>query len=194
MMQKIFSHALFSFLLTAALFTTHTFRAQASCAGRDHLTEQEADLVREAQQLDKRTAIFIKAIDRRLLALTDANAAASKEVQKDTEKWGELPKGTRAELLEDIAKILDEAITNIDDLSARDSNNPLIPKSLRLLGEASQRFMARLTEMRAHTEKQDERAHIEDAIENAQAVIEAASKLPPPPPPKEKKSKDKKSS
>ena len=194
MMQKIFSHALFSFLLAAALFTTHTLRAQASsCAGRDHVTEQEADLVREAQQLDKRTAVFIKAIDRRLLALTDANAAASKEVQKDTEKWGELPTGTRAELLEDIAKILDEAITNIDDLSARDSNNPLIPKSLRLLSEASQRFMTRLTEMRAHTEKQDERAHIEDAIENAQAVIEAANKLPPPPP-KEKKSKEKKSS
>ncbi|MGB9178088.1 MAG: hypothetical protein WCB68_02490 [Pyrinomonadaceae bacterium] len=193
MMQKIFSSLLISLLLTAVFAGTHTLYARASSTERDHLTEQEADLVREAQQLDKRTAIFIKAIDRRLLVLSDANAAASKDIQKDTEKWGELPTGTRAELLEDIAKILDEAVTNIDDLSARDANNPLIPKSLRLLSEASQRFITRFTELRAKTEKHDERAPLEDALENAQAIIEAANKLPPPPP-KEKKSKDKKSS
>lgn len=193
MMQKIFTRALFSLLLAAVFVATHTPTALASSNSRDHLTEQEADLVRDAQQLDKRTAVFIKAIQRRLLVLTEPNAAASKEVQKDTEKWGELPKGTRAELIEDIAKILDEATTNIDDLSARDASNPLIPKSLRLLGEASQRFMAQFTQMRDRTENQDERASLENAAENAQAIIEAAAKLPPPAP-KEKKSKDKKSS
>jgi hypothetical protein len=192
MMQKIFTRALFPFLLAAVFVATHTPPALASANVRDHLTEQEADLVRDAQQLDKRTAVFIKAIQRRLLVLTDPNAAASKEVQKDMEKWGELPKGTRAELLEDIAKILDEATTNIDDLSIRDVSNPLIPKSLRLLGEASQRFMAQFTQMRDRTENQDERASLETAVENAQAIIEAAAKLPPPTT-KEKKSKEKKS-
>lgn len=193
MMQKILPRALCSLLLAAAFVFTHALPARAASVGRDHLTEMEADLVREAQQLDKRTAVFIRAIQRRLLVLSDPNAAAAKDVQKETEKWGELPKGTRAELLEDIAKILDEAVTNIDDLSARDASNPLIPKSLRLLGEASQRFTAQLTQMRTNTENQDERASIEDALENAQAIIEAAAKLPPPTP-KEKKSKEKKTS
>jgi hypothetical protein len=147
---------------------------------RDHLTEQEMDLVREAQALDKRTAVFIRAIERRLLVITDPNAAtASKQVQKETEKWGELPKGTRAELLSDIAKILDEAITNIDDVSERDDKNPLLPKSLRLLSAAATRFITQLTPMRDQATEEGERESLEQALESAQSIIEAANKLPP---------------
>ncbi|MEA2175219.1 MAG: hypothetical protein QOD00_2811 [Blastocatellia bacterium] len=170
---------LLSLLLLMSPQQTHA-RTLLPLPARDHLTEQEMDLVREAQALDKRTAVFIRAIERRLLVITDPTAAAaSKQVQKETEKWGELPKGTRAELLSDIAKILDEAITNIDDVSERDDKNPLLPKSLRLLSAAATRFIPQLTPMRDQAKEEGERESLEQALESAQSIIEAANKLPP---------------
>lgn len=174
--------ARFAFLLLVLFGPLCAFAHAASSATpakRDHLTAQEADLVREEQTLDRRTAVFVKAVERRFLVLTDTNAAASKVVQKDSEKWGELPKGTHTELLGDIAKILDEAITNIDDVAERDAKNPLLSKSLRKLSEASTRFLAQLDPMRAAAQSDDEREAINQAIENAQAIITAAQKLPP---------------
>lgn len=171
--------------LLCILLSAHSF-ALASLAypiapvSRDHLTTQEADIVREEQTLDRRTAVFIKAIERRFLVLTDPGAATSKAVQKDSEKWGELPKGTRTELFSDIAKILDEAITNIDDVAEREAKNPLLAKSLRKLSEASTRFLAQLTSMRAAAQLDEEREAIDRAVENAQSIINAAQKLPPP--------------
>jgi len=98
------------------------FAPTATGQTRDHLTPQEVDLVKEAQVLDKRIDVFIKAADRRLLVLNGGATAAAnaKQLKKDAALWGDLPTGSRAELVYDIAKILDEAITNIDDVSARD--------------------------------------------------------------------------
>ncbi len=122
MINHQFTVARFAFVLLVLFAPLCAFAHAASKAApakRDHLTAQEADLVREEQALDRRTAVFVKAVERRFLVLTDTTAAASKAVQKDSGKWGELPKGTRTELLGDIAKILDEAITNIDDVAGR---------------------------------------------------------------------------
>ncbi len=179
MMLQISYRAFTAFLILACLTGMAPARVRTT-PSRDHLTPQEADLVRDAQTLDKRTAIFIKAAERRLLLLTDSNAAASRQAQKDVEKWGELPKGTRAELLGDVAKILDEASTNVDDVSMRDEKNPLIPKALRMLAAASTRFVAQLVEMRARAADGEERDALEQAIENAQSIIAAADKLQSP--------------
>ena len=159
------------------------FLLRIDCAGaqrtpREHLTPQEIELVRDTQELDRRIAVFIKAAERRLLAISNPQAAQSKQVQKDVEAWGELPKGTRAELLSDLAKILDEAITNIDDTATRNENNPLIPKAVRKLAEASSQFIAQLTPMRNSGLEDPARDALEEAVENAQAIIEAANKLP----------------
>src|SRR5919199_1686552 len=151
-MKRLIRHrpALFKLTLFATLLCCcATTGAAAQAAQRDHLTAAEVELVRDAQVLDKRTEVFIKAADRRLLLLTDPQAAQSKQVQKDKELWGELPKGTRAELLDDLAGIFDEAITNIDDVAARDENSPLLPKALRKLGAAATRFLSQLSPMRA---------------------------------------------
>ncbi|MBV9960188.1 MAG: hypothetical protein JO360_17310 [Acidobacteria bacterium] len=161
-----------------------TFQTLEARPARDHLTPQEADLVREAQELDKRTEVFIKAAERRLLALSDPNAA-----QKEKEKWGEL-KGTRADFLYDLSRILDEAITNIDDVSSRDESNPLIPKSIRKLAEASTRILTQLEPLRGKLESDKELHSLDQAIENAQDIVEAAGKLPPPPSKTEKKKKE----
>jgi hypothetical protein len=151
---------------------------------RDHLTQKEADMVRDTQELDKRIAVLIKAADRRLLALTDPNAIS---LQKDVEIWGEL-KGSRTDFLYDLSRILDEAITNIDDVSGRDEKNPLIPKAARKLGEASSRFLTHLTPLRDKLEEGAERQSYDRIVEDAKSILEAAGKLPPPA--KEAKKKD----
>ncbi len=106
--------------LLAALLATAAFLSprSASAQTRDHLTGQEGELVRFNQELDKRTDVFIRAINLRF-AIINGTAAPPKpkKTNKEEPDWGDPPKGSRAELLEDIAGILDEAITNIDDVS-----------------------------------------------------------------------------
>ena len=148
-----------------------------SSAARDYLTPQEEERVKEAQVLDKRIEVFIKAAERRLLVLTDPT---SKQVQKDLEKWGELPKGTRVELIMDIANILDAAIVNIDDVAARDEKNPLLSKALRKLADAATRFQTQFTAMRDQFRDVEERRAVEQVMENVQEILEAAQKLSPP--------------
>jgi transcriptional regulator of heat shock response len=143
-------------------------------AARDYLTPQEEERVKEAQVLDKRIEVFVKAAERRLLVLTDPS---SKQVQKDLEKWGELPKGTRVELIMDIANILDAAIVNIDDVAARDEKNPLLSKALRKLADAATRFQTQFTAMRDQFREAEERRAVEQVMENVQEILGAASKL-----------------
>jgi hypothetical protein len=177
-------HALGSLLLLSFTLTANIeartgalkLRGQGT---RDHLTAEEADRVRDAQSLDKRTEVFIKAAERRMQALFDPQAATSKQAQKDVEKYGAFPTGTRAELLSDLAKIFDEAITNVDDVNARNANNPLIAKSLHRLAEVSKTFIAQLTPLRDQNLSDAEREPLEQAIENMQSILEAADKLPP---------------
>ena len=159
------------------------FAQVVSAQQRDHLTPQEVDLVKEAQLLDKRIDVFIKAADRRLLVLkggpATVNPANAKQLKKDSEKWGELPTGSRAELVSDIARILDEAITNIDDVSSRDERNPLIAKSLRKLGSAVNSIMEQLKPLSTEAKSDAEVASFEMLNEDAQSILEALAKLPP---------------
>ena len=160
-----------------AIFAGSSFIAAAQ--QRDHLTEKEVDLVKEAQALDKRTDVFIKAAERRMMVITNSAGANAKQLKKDSERWGELPTGSRAELVSDIAKILDEAITNIDDVSARDERNPLIAKSLRKLAQSVNSIMAQLKPLAAQAKSDAEIASFELLNEDAQSIMEAANKLPP---------------
>lgn len=170
-------------LFTLLLLCLALFAPTANAQKRDHLTPQEVDLVKEAQALDKRIDVFIKAADRRLLVINGGasglDAKNAKQLKKDAERWGELPTGTRAELVTDIARILDEAITNIDDVSARYERNPLIPKSLRKLAQAVNTMMEQLKPLRAQIKTDSEIASFESLNEGAQSILEAATKLPP---------------
>jgi hypothetical protein len=150
-------------------------------AQREHLTPQEIDLVKEAQILDKRIDVFIKAAERRLMVInnTAASAANAKQLKKDSERWGELPAGSRAELVGDIARIFDEAITNIDDVSARDERNPLIAKSLRKLATSVNTILGQLKPLGVDAKNDAEIASFELLNEDAQSILEAANKLPP---------------
>ena len=171
------SRILLTFLIV--VFAGSSFIAGASLHQRDHLTQQEVDLVKEAQILDKRIDVFIKAAERRMMVINGSAAANAKQLKKDSERWGELPTGSRAELVSDIAKIFDEAITNIDDVNTRDERNPLISKSLRKLAQAVNSIMGQLKPLATQAKSDAEIASFELLNEDAQSILEAANKLPP---------------
>ena len=175
-------------IFSVTLFAASTFIVHAAQPQRDHLTQQEVDLVKEAQILDKRIEVFIKAAERRMMVITGSASANAKQLKKDSERWGELPTGSRAELVSDIARIFDEAITNIDDVSTRDERNPLIGKSLRKLAQAVNSIMGQLKPLSAEAKTDAEIASFELLNEDAQSILEAVNKLPPEVEKKAKKS------
>jgi len=181
-----------STVLLPALLTTGTFlfTKSSSAQTRDHLTAQEAELVRYNQELDKRTDVFIRAINLRFAIINGTVAPpAPKKSNKEEPDWGEPPKGTRAELLSDIAGILDEAITNIDDVSRRDEKNPLLSRSLRKLTAATNGYLNQLNALKNQAKDPDELVAIVRIQDYASQIVEVGSKLPPPAPDSEKKKK-----
>jgi len=169
------------------IVSTNPVRSQNG--NRDHLTPQESDIVRDTQELDKRIDVFIKVAERRFAIMNGApdpalkpGATKSKKKKRDDEEqdWGEAPKGTRAELLDDVAGILDEAITNIDDVNRKDDKNPLIGKALRKLAGPTRGFLNQLTALRSQTKNEDELSAIERAADLAQQIIDASGKAPAP--------------
>ncbi|HEY0378909.1 MAG TPA: hypothetical protein VGC87_18490 [Pyrinomonadaceae bacterium] len=166
-------------LLTLLLVLLCVAPPPARALARDFLTPKEEDLVKEAQVLDKRIEVFIKAAERRLLILTGQQAVpVGKQSEKDAEKWGELPTGTRTELIMDIANILDAAVTNIDDVALRDEKNALIPKALRKLAAAAARFQPQVASLNQQTQVVSEHRALEQVTINIQEILEAAGRLP----------------
>ena len=169
------------------------FAISATAQQRDHLTDAETDLVRFHQELDKRTEVFIKAADRRFAIINGTAQPAVKKLVKDEPEWGDPPKGTRAELLGDIAGILDEAITNIDNVSGRDARNPLLSRSLRKLSTAANGYLNQLNSLKTRITDPDEVAAIERVGDEVKEIMDASGHLPSgAPEDKDKDSKDKK--
>ncbi len=100
-------------------------------------------------------------------------------MKKDSERWGELPTGSRAELVSDIARIVDAAIDNIDNVSMHDERSPLIGKSLRKLAASVNSIMAQLKPLSAQAKSDAEIASFEQLNEGVQSIMEAVTKLPP---------------
>ena len=146
--------------------------AQAAAQRREHLTPEEIELVRDNQQLDARTGVFIKAAERRLLAATNP-AESEKNAPKEKEKWGEL-KGTRTQFFYDISRILDEAVVNVDDVAEHNPESPLLRKSLYLLSEAAGRLLPELTKLRERAESEAEADQLDRALETAREITDAA--------------------
>jgi len=176
-------------LLPSSLLAAVIFCAGPAQAQRDHMTDAETDLIRFYQEIDKRTEVFIKAADRRFAIINGTAQPTTKKLIKDEPDWGDLPKGSRKDLLNDIAGILDEAITNIDDVSRRDEKNPLISRSLRKLSSAANGYVAQLNAMKTKVTDPDEIAAIEHVFDNANQIIEAGKNLPAATPEDNKKKK-----
>ena len=162
----------------------------AQAQRRDHLTEMEVELVRDAQQIDLRMKVFVKAIDRRFLVLNN-DGSQSKQIEKDLEKWGELPTGTRTQLLKDIERLLDEAISKIDDVAARDMKSDYFPNSVHILADGAVRFLPQLKIQLDKTIDEKEKGSILGAIDYCEQIIAASAKVKRESPKEIKKRKEK---
>lgn len=174
---------LVAYFLSAFICVYFLFPDVLNAQKRDSLTEFEADSVREAQEIDARMTVFVKAIDRRFMLLENPKAT---QTEKEEEKFGELPKGTKAQLLRDIERLLDESINNIDETATRDLKNKLLPKAMKILVEGCQRFIPKLKTVDDKTTEKLEKTLIFNSIEYCNEIIEAQAKIPAPEPPKKK--------
>lgn len=154
---------------------------------RDNLTDKEDMQVREAQEIDWRMKTYVKIIDRRFLAISDANAVANKQVQKDIDDWGDLRTGSSIDLFWDIQKTLDEAIGKIDDAASFDMKNPLFGKAVHILADAGKKWLPQLKSALDKTSDEKEKGLILGAIEYCNQIIEASAKIEKPKDEKKKK-------
>ncbi len=181
------------YALTAFFCLTLFFPASANAQRRDYLTNEEVELVRDAQEIDLRVGVLTKAIDRRFLVLNNDTSQA-KQVEKDMEKWGELPKGSRSALLWDIERILQKSIDDIDDVAAHSKmDEKLFPKAMFALTDSCQGYIPKLKILYDSAADEKEKGSILGAIDNCNQIIEASAKVPKVDP-KEKKKKSKKDS
>jgi len=158
--------------LLFALCVCLSLAAPAAAQKREHLTPEEIELVRDNQELDARTGVFIKAAERRLLAVTNP-AESGKNTPKEKETWGEV-KGTPAQLFYDISKILEEAVVNVDDVAEHNPESPLLRKSLYMLAEATGRMLPALSKLRQDVKSEAEADQLERALETAREITDAA--------------------
>lgn len=147
---------------------------ESSAQRRDHLTEAEAELVREAQEIDKRIDVLTYAVRRRILVLNN------RPPDNEKESWGELPGGPRVSLLTDIDRIINEAVENIDEVASRDLNNPLFPKAVHSLAGACREFVPDFRSFLDSSNEEKERGPILNSIELCGSAIEASLKVPEP--------------
>lgn len=168
-------------LVVSSLLPSHASNV-ARALQREHLTPEEIEQVRNNQALDSRMEVFVKAVERRWQIVSGekpdvSSKKARKQAEKDAELLGDMPEGTRAQLISDIAKILDEAIVNIDDAAVHAAKSPLVPKALRKLAAAADRLLPQFAALRDKTQDTSERESLELAIEHAQSIVEAVKKL-----------------
>ncbi len=160
---------------------------------RDFLTDEEIEIVRDAQEIDRRIDVLIRAADRRF-ALLNIDVAFEKAGKKESDAWGPAPKGERIELLFDIKRLLQKAIDDIDNISERPdsavlpdpddkkSKKPktlaeLFPIAVRSLSKAATRFKPGLQKELDATQDQKERGVILASIEFCDQILEAVNKL-----------------
>ncbi len=178
---------LFSMLILS--LTVCSFASSVSAQRRDHLTEAEVELVRDAQRIDDRMKVFVHAVDRRFLALN--NPAAPAKVEKNQEVWGDAPIGTRQQLVSDIEKLLDEAISKIDDVASRDMASEYFPSAVHILADGARRFQPMLKSELDKAADEKERGAILGAIEFCDEIITASAKVKNESPKEIKKRKEK---
>lgn len=188
---NIAQRTLFAFV--AGFVVLFALPAMAGAQRRDFVSEQEAELVREYQEIDRRIDVLMKFIDRRLAAAGIAGHTWS--APKNAELWGEEPKGTRVELLYDVKRILQKAVDDIDDIASRETaaiegnerSGKVFPKAVRNLAAAATRFKPIFQTELSKSTNEKEKGILFDSIELCDQIVEAAANLPKEPAKSDKK-------
>jgi hypothetical protein len=146
----------------------------------DYMTEEEDDLVREAQQPDLRMKVFMKIAERRLQMINKPPVAADdkkaqKQAEEETRRWGKLPELNLAGYLKHYAKAVDEAMAKLDDAYERNPKASFVAKALKVLREATEEQLKLLHQLEAQVKTEEEKRALSDAIENAERANKGAS-------------------
>jgi hypothetical protein len=188
--MKRFDFKVLLFLLVSVIVLS--IHSAANAQRRDYLSEKEADLVRDNQQIDLRIDILTKAIDRRFMVL-NGEGEGPKDWQKSSDLWGDMPTGTRVALFTDVEKLLQKAIDDIDDVAAHDRmDSKFFPKAMRALGKSAEKYMPALKTALDKTKDEKEKGALIASIESCEQIIEAVSKVPAEVKETKKDKKDKK--
>ncbi|MDI1242223.1 MAG: hypothetical protein PSX80_09915 [bacterium] len=186
--MKYFSRFILLALLSfAVLFST------AAGQRRDFVTEQEGEVIREAQEIDLRVEALTKFIDRRLAAANIARHTWTPP-KKNSELWGPEPAGSRSELLSDIRRLLQKSIDDIDDIASRTSTaiegnevgGKLFPKAMRNLAAAATRYKPIFQGELEKSSSNTDRGLLIQSIEFCDQIIEASAKVAAEEPKKKK--------
>lgn len=170
-----------AFVLSVVSVCTSSADAQR----RDFMTDEEIEIVRDAQDIDLRVAVLVQMIDRRFEAIGVASGG-SKLKAKDVEKWGAMRETSKSQAYAEIRAFLQKAADDIDDIAGRNDisqtqnkmEGKLFPKAVRFLAASGQRFVPLLQAAELAAESAGDRGNLQTSLELAESIIEAAKKLP----------------
>ncbi|MFV0387450.1 MAG: hypothetical protein ACK5NT_01750 [Pyrinomonadaceae bacterium] len=146
----------------------------------DYLTKGEIELIQFYQEVDARMEIYTTAIDRRLLVIDgteNLSEKARKRLEKQNEKYGELPEGDASKMVSDIENILDEAINKIDDAADRGTDTKEFKRAVHLLADYSKGLLLKLSQLENEAKFERDRSVISTAEDFCNQIIEAAKKI-----------------
>jgi hypothetical protein len=185
-MMNILSNRAFFLISGAFACAALLFPGDAGAQRRDYLTEPEIELVRDAQQIDLRIGVLRKAIERRLLVINN-DSSRSKEMEKESSKWGEMPKGSKSQLYRDIDSILQKAIDDIDGVAERNADSRFFPKAVLTLASGCESYVPQFRKYLDTEPDERDRGSLLGSIDKCAQVTEASAKVPKDPPKKPKK-------
>ena len=158
-------------------------RFQPSQARGDYLTDEEDIKVREAQTADERAKVFMRIADRRIQLIT-GNAPApvekqsgkkgEKKAQEEEREWGVLKTTSKAELLKQYSRAVEECMAKIEDAYERNPKSTALPKALATLREATSRHLQSLKALAGQVTDEGEMRALQDAIEEAELANKGA--------------------
>ncbi|HKG20480.1 MAG TPA: hypothetical protein VKC34_01160 [Blastocatellia bacterium] len=149
----------------------------------DYMTEEEDDLVRQAQKADDRIKVFMKIADRRLDALAGNGAdsqlnsedkKAREKADKEVRNWGALPKLTRVQLLQHYTRTIDEAMAKLEDAHERNPKSSALPKALVTLRDATERQLQVLRSLETGVKGESEGLALKAAVGRAELANQGA--------------------
>ena len=157
-------------LLTVVPGSSLFGRARAQGNG-DYLNEQEVDRIREAQEIELRTQVFMFIANRRLKTIT---GELKQQTKKEEELWGPLPKGTTTELLDGYRRAIAELMEKIDDTYQRNPKVEGFKKALKRIADGTDLQLKMLTTIKATLKNDDELRTLAGAVEVTKTANDGA--------------------
>jgi hypothetical protein len=160
--------------------------------GADYLSQDEEDAVKEAQDIDKRTKVFMKIAGRRLLAITGASdvpptekplldklekkgpLAPPPDDSRDAREGDVLEKLSRAELLHHYSRAIEELMDKMEDAHDRNPKSSALKRALNILADDTEKQLVTLRSLEPAMKDEAESHALRGAISKAEEASKGA--------------------